>query len=149
MKPLIVGEAPGKGGDPTKPIEGRIGARLADCCDLTMAEFLATFDRVNLLQVQPQDGGKGATFNVQEARRVAYSMTQHSDWPGRLALILGKRAGAAFGFVQVDYFQKMALYGAIVYVVPHPSGLNRWWNDPENELQMMRFMRELIEGLHG
>lgn len=30
-----------------------------------------------------------------------------------------------------------------VFVIPHPSGVNRWWNDAANEQKARRFMEEL------
>ena len=147
MKPLIVGEAPGKNGNASKPIEGRIGARLATCCGLSLAEFLTTFDRVNLLDVQPQDSGKGMTFNVKEAARVAQGLEQ-TFVPGQFVLLLGKRVASAFGLVNVTYFDWFALNHAKAVIVPHPSGANRWWNVQENELQMIRFMSGLVRELN-
>jgi len=147
MKPLIIGEAPGKHGDPTKPCEGRVGARLAACAGLTFAEYLETFDRVNLLDEQPQDAPKGMAFNVKLAVRKA-RMLEWSQIPERpFVLILGKRAGAAFGFTNIEYFQLVRINTVDAFVVPHPSGASRWWNVLENELQMIRFMRGVVRGL--
>jgi len=142
-KPLIIGEAPGKNGDPSTPIEGRIGRRLAECCGISFEEFLETFSRRNLLDTQPQDNGKGADFNVKAAGRVARELEKQFV-PGQVVLILGKRAAAAFRFIDVDYFQRFVVNGASVYVVPHPSGVNHWWNELENELQMIRFMKRIV-----
>ena len=146
MKPLIVGEAPGKNGDPSKPIEGRVGARLADCCGLTLDEFLAAFERVNLLDEQPQDSGKGASFDVRQAGRVTREL-EKTFAPGQVVLLLGKRVARAFRISCAEYFDWFALNHAQACVVPHPSGVNRWWNEPENELQMRRFMRNVAKEL--
>jgi uracil-DNA glycosylase len=146
VKPLIIGEAPGKHGDPTKPIEGRIGARLATCCGLSLQEFLDTFDRVNLLEEQPQDNGKGTHFNVKAAAKVA-KVIERSLQPGQVVLILGKRAAAAFGLTHIQYFEWFALNHAKSVVVPHPSGASRWWNTLDNELQMIKFMHTVIKDL--
>lgn len=146
MKPLIIGEAPGKCGDPSTPIEGRIGARLAACCGLTFEEFLTTFDRVNLLDEQPQDAPKGMAFNVKAAGRVAQFLEHNREGIfGRpFSLLLGKRVAAAFRLTHVEYFTSIIFpNGSKVYVVPHPSGVNRWWNNWDNELEMIRFMRKI------
>lgn len=143
MKPLIVGEAPGKNGDPSKPIEGRVGARLAACAGIPFDEFLETFDRVNLLQVQPQDSGKGTDFNVKAAGRMAREL-EKTFGVGQVVLLLGKRVAASFKLTKVDYFETFALNHAKVTVVPHPSGVSRWWNDLDNELQMIRFMHGVV-----
>lgn len=146
MKPLIIGEAPGKNGDPTTPIEGRIGRRLAECAGIPFDEFLTTFDRRNLLDVQPQDSGKGADFNVRAAARVARELEKQFT-PGQTVLILGKRAASAFRITDVAYFQPLTINGAKVYIMPHPSGVNTWWNLLENELQAIRFMHRIVKEL--
>lgn len=146
MKPLIVGEAPGKNGDASKPCEGRIGARLAACAGITIDEYMTIFDRVNLLDMQPQDSGKGTDFNVKAAGRRARQLELGmSRRP--LILLLGKRVASAFRFTNVNYFQQVTIDGILTYVVPHPSGINRWWNFFDNELQMIRFMRGIVKGL--
>lgn len=148
MKPLIVGEAPGKGGDASKPIEGRIGARLAACCGLTFDEFLERFDRVNLLDVQPQVSGKGTDFNVKLASKKAFYFEHNREGLfGRpFTLLLGKRVAAAFGLTKVEYFVPITFKnGSKAYVVPHPSGVSRWWNTLDNELTMIRFMHRVVK----
>ena len=109
-------------------------------------EFLRTFDRVNLLQVQPQDSGKGTDFNVKAASCVAGEL-ERTFTPGLVVLLLGKRVAAAFKQTNVEYFRWFALNHARAVVVPHPSGVNRWWNDPANELQMIKFMHSLVKEL--
>ncbi len=147
MKPLIIGEAPGKNGDASMPCEGRIGARLASCAGITFDEYLDLFDRVNLLDEQPQDAPKGMAFNVKLAGKVAHQMELTMPrWP--FILLLGKRVAAAFKFTSVNYFQQVAIDGIPTWVVPHPSGVNRWWNSFDNELQMIRFMRGIVMRLH-
>lgn len=147
-KPLIIGEAPGKHGDPTKPIEGRVGARLAACAGMPIEEFLATFDRVNLLEEQPQDSPKGMQFNVKQAGKIARAIEPHFG-VGQIVLLLGKRVGSAFGLKHVPYFETLALSHAKVTIVPHPSGASRWWNETENELQMIRFMHKIARDVRG
>lgn len=146
-KPLIIGEQPSKNGDPSKPIQGRIGERLAECAGLTFDEYMEKFDRMNLLDVRAEYSGKGMDFNVKAARSTARELITRAFLPGRLILILGKRAASAFGMTSIAYFQRMVINGAEVYVVPHPSGINRWWNLPENEQQMIRFMRTVVSRL--
>jgi uracil-DNA glycosylase len=146
LKPLIIGEAPGKSWDPNRPLEGRTGARLAACAGISFEEFLTTFDRVNLLDEQPQDAAGGMTFNMKQAARVARVMEQRFGI-GQVVLLLGKRVASAFRLTSVAYFETFALNHARVTVVPHPSGANRWWNDPENEKRMHDFMQRLMTTL--
>lgn len=146
MKPLIIGEAPGKNGDPTTPIEGRVGRRLAECAGIPFEEFLDTFDRRNLLDVQPQDSGKGAKFNVKSAGRVARELEKHFTL-GQIVLLLGQRTASAFRIINEPYFNCTPINGARVYIVPHPSGVNTWWNSLDNELEMIRFMHRIVKDI--
>lgn len=60
-------------------------------------------------------------------------------------MLLGRRVAAAFG-VSAPYFSVARVAGAAVVVVPHPSGVNHWYNEPENVARMRRFMRALVRG---
>ena len=140
MKPLIVGMAPGHG-DSSKPIEGRIGRHLAQLSGMPYEEFLERTERVNLVE---HDVPRGS-WPTEEARARAKVLVQLFV-PKRIVLLLGRPVAQAFGLGALDYFSptRASLLGssspAIVYVVPHPSGLNRWWNDPANVAQARRFL---------
>ncbi len=136
---LIIGEAPSKNEPDPKPIEGRIGHRLAAYAGLTFEEFLARTERVNLLDVRQDTAEKGFTFDhtkaVEQARKIIASLE-----PNRHVILLGKRVARAVGCMK-DYFEPCHLENNItLYVVPHPSGINRWYNDPANQNMMERFM---------
>ena len=134
-KPLIIGEQPGKN-------EGRIGHRLAAFAGISFGEFMDTFERMNLLQVRAEYSGKNMAFSVAEARTHA-DIVRRKLQPEQLVLVLGKRAAEALGLVE-EYFMLQNVNGALVYVVPHPSGANRWFNDPANSEQMIMFMHEFV-----
>jgi uracil-DNA glycosylase len=67
-------------------------------------------------------------------RRVAW---QSADRPSPTVLQGGQSGGAA-GLVQVERVPAV--------VVPHPSGVNRWWNCPENEARAKEFLTSLLPG---
>lgn len=145
MKPLIIGEAPSKNQDPPHPIEGRIGQRLADLSGLTLPEFLAHFDRTNLIHVRQDTAAHGFQFDMPLARRRAEVLAQ-SFRPNQIVLLLGQRVAMAFGFSnRTQPFVQHHIHGAEVRIVPHPSGINRWWNEPKNEDAAKVFMRTIVE----
>jgi hypothetical protein len=118
MKPLLVGELNPYGLDPRyalfpKP-ERSAGGRL--CYKILgyrfAAEYLKDFDRVNLCT------GK---WTVAAARERA---TELKCAP-RPTILLGVKACNAFG-VAFHPFRVTNNY----LVLPHPSGLNRLWNEP-------------------
>lgn len=144
MKPLLIGEAPSKNEHPPTPLEGRIGRRLAACAGLSFEEFLERFDRVNLLDVRQDTKEKGFEFDMEKASKSARRMYWTLE-NGRTIILLGKRVAAAFALPS-EYFQPLrwAPVDLTFYVVPHPSGVNRWWNDPANVEKMNAFMRGLL-----
>jgi len=54
-------------------------------------------------------------------------------------VLVGGKAAAAFGFENVAPLSKP---NCRYYVMPHPSGLNRWWNDKNNIAEAIRFLKE-------
>lgn len=140
MRVLVVGEAPNStGGD--APLAGRAGARLADLMGLSLEEYLATFERVNLLDAYPGSAGKGAQFPLLPAMVRALEL-RSGLWTHYL--LCGRRVAAAFGFREdARYLRWYPLDGKHYGVVPHPSGIVRWYNDPQNRARARRWLRRL------
>jgi uracil-DNA glycosylase len=140
MKPLVVGEAPGRRGGP--PLAGDCGQRLADFYGVSLRDFKRTFTCVNLLREWPGSAGKGSRFPLAEAKVQAERIAARLPW-GRVVILLGRRVASAFG-VKTDYFRRARIGKCImVFVVPHPSRVNRWFNDPANVDSMRAFMRTM------
>ncbi len=138
MKPLIIGEAPSRTGDPKKVIDGALGAKLAAFCGMNMQTFRAEFARANVTDAWPGQAGKGSMFDAEPSARLRRRLLK-----GRLVIMLGKRVARAFD-MDPDYFiEQRTISGAGVYVVPHPSGINRFYNSAENRSRMACFMRSL------
>lgn len=145
MKPLIVGEAPSKNEITERPIEGRIGKRLAALCGLSLEEFLNHFERVNLLHVRQDTADHGFEFDREAARASAVQLM--AGWKeDRVILLLGHRVADAFG-VRREYFveRRYKEFVGEVRVLPHPSGINRWWNGSANYKDAEAFMRNIVE----
>lgn len=98
-----------------------------------------TWDRaVNLLPPDPQ----GVPWDAAKAREVA------AAWLPRLAeyglvLLAGRRVIDAFGVellgtVSECCGSEVDLGGVAGLVLPHPSGLCRWWNGPANVAEFKR-----------
>lgn len=140
MKPLIVGEAPGRKGR-RAPVAGRCGLTLARYAGLSPRAFYRTFARTNVLPTWPGAAAKkGARFPAKGARINARAIAQREFWSGRTIILLGKRVARAF-LCRPEYFVGQATGGAMLYVVPHPSGVNAWYNAAENRDRTSRFMR--------
>jgi hypothetical protein len=108
-------------------------------CGLPLDAFLARFERVNLLPAFPGKAGKGDRFPRAAARQAALALLPALQ--GRRAVLLGGRVAAAFGLPRAPLLVWQPLAGGEVAVAPHPSGINRWWNDPRNVRRAKRFWR--------
>lgn len=60
-------------------------------------------------------------------------------------ILLGRRVASAVipGGAGFPFFRWTERDGARVAVIPHTSGIVRWWNDPENVEAARRFLSEL------
>jgi hypothetical protein len=127
---FVIGESPSKTSDPAVAFSGRSGARLR-----RLGLDLDTCVRSNLF---PEHVTR---WSAPEARRAA---REHAPGlAGRRVLFVGVRVARAFG---VDPYPLMdwQLDDRFEYaVVPHPSGANRWWNEPSNVETARWFFRDV------
>lgn len=142
MRPLLVGEAPSRTSGPD-PLSGACGARLAGFCSLSAREFGSTFDRANVLATWPGSAGKGSAFPLALARERAAALRRRFRG-GRTVILLGRRVARAFGLAEQHYFEPVWVGRSPVFVVPHPSGVNAWFNDPAHARQMRMFLAVLV-----
>jgi uracil-DNA glycosylase len=140
MKPLIIGQAPGIGyAERPEPVAGRCGGRLAALCGLSLDEFLSRFDRENLVPYFPGRLITGDRFVGRvEARDLAERF--RSAVVDRRVVVLGFSTATAFRLTH-PAFTFARHWGGEFAFCPHPSGVNRWWNDPENLRLAAQFWR--------
>ena len=138
MKVLLVGEYNPYGGDPRMALYpapgGSSGQRLAAILGYARADYLRTFDRVNLLD--------RSHWSVPEARRAVATLTH------RYRVLHGARVAAAHGVPFVPFARCSALWpsdpgrGAWL-MLPHPSGRSRLWNAGASNAALL--VRALVE----
>jgi hypothetical protein len=128
---LLVGEAPGR--RPGRTLSG-LDRRLRS---------LAWAPRVNLLDRHPGSAGKGARFPIGPARSSARRLLEAV--PEASFVLVGARVASAFGIprFEYDWLEFFELRGRSFAVVPHPSGIVRWWNDPGNRRAAELFADEV------
>lgn len=143
-KLLLIGMAPARTGDPAKVLQGRTGLWLADLMGLPLDEYLRRTDRRNLFDRWPGKSGKGDAWDAQEARIRAGILMP--DVLGRRVLFVGRAVAAAFAMPRVPLLTWVGACGAWVAVVPHPSGIVRWWNSEENRARAGEFLRLAVVG---
>lgn len=124
---IFVGQGPSQDGDPYRPLEGAIGERLGGL--LGVHDFIASFARINLNSEWIGKGsGKGDVFDCSEGRAAAKVLLRGS-WTRYV--LLGKQVAACFD-VKAHPLSSVKHGVKSFFLLPHPSGINRWWNDPEN-----------------
>lgn len=157
MKPIIVGQALAR--DSASPFEGRSGQRLARLCygSEDLERLRRDFELTNLLDAYPgRSGAKGDAFPRAAAQRAAEAVLARLTTDSRL-ILCGKGVARAFNsFLERPgdwpYFQWKLLTNiptVHAVVVPHPSGVNRWWNEHENEVRANYWWMRQVDQLAG
>ncbi len=142
MNVLFVGQAPGRKSGP--PLSGRAGAVLAALAGLPQDEFERIFPRTNLLRRFPGKRGKGDAFPTEVAGRAARTLLRRLPLNARLVL-LGAGVARAFGLrARPLEVLDLGRRGAVALLVPHPSGVNLWWNRPENRTAAAEALRAFL-----
>lgn len=130
MKPVLVGQAPSRSGNASAPLTAkRVASRLSSCAGLSLEEYARAFDRRNLLDAWPGRSGKGDNFPKNEARNSVFLMME--GLRKRNVLFLGKQVAKAFGVFE-DFLVEFEWNEGRAVVLPHPSGINLWWNSEAN-----------------
>lgn len=149
-RPLLLGEAPGPsasgdvlplGGGTARRLLGFMGVeadvddrrwQYGDAYHGTLSELF------ELSNVFPDSPG---FWDPREARsRVAMILAE--DHP--CAVLLGRRVSAAAGIPMSPFFEWREALGKPAVVIPHPSGRNLLYNDPEERVRAGRSLWEAV-----
>lgn len=158
MRTLIIGQAPAKDTVGKPAFSGKSGPKFADLLGVEHSRLWEFFDVMNLLDYypgQPSDKTKrGDAFPMPEAKKVAKGMLKFMD--ERTVVFVGKNVARAFEvhsleffgwFVEVTALDSSALEKGTNFfrycVVPHPSGISHFWNNPANVEEARTFMRSI------
>ena len=134
MKPVVIGMNNPYSNDPRYALyphpQKSAGYRLYDMLRqaayrenmmVSLVNYVDRFDRFNLVT--------GEEWNVKEAALGAQSLL--GTLQDRKVVICGKAVAKAFDLKQPDFsLQKKHQHGFDYWVIPHPSGLCREYNDP-------------------
>lgn len=144
MRKILVGQQPGKKNPPNKPLwgehSGSTGYRLAMMSGLDIEAYHDIYHRVNINHLND------VTFGVNEKTKYNGLRIRATFQPDDLIIALGKDVCECLCLpVPGHYFQfKKTDKGFMYAVIPHPSGLNRFYNDQENWLDACDFMRAVV-----
>jgi len=144
---IFVGLAPGKKGlGPHGPLAGGVsGSRLAWLMGVSRENWLR-YRRVNLCERWGGKQGKGDAHDPAEAKLNARRL-QHLEEATHYVL-LGRAVVKAFGLriapLQSSY---VVSHDRVVsfFHLPHPSGINHYWNDPAATEKAIRKLNHFVE----
>lgn len=139
MKTILLGQAPSAESDPARPLgpDGVSGRRLARIADM------AAFELRNLLRAFPGRAAKGDAFPKAEGQLAAAALIARLR--GRRVIFLGRNVAEAFGFAWKEPMVWHQHVGFTAARLPHPSGVNLWWNDAKNVRAAAAFLRAEAE----
>lgn len=167
---LLVGDAPNARGHsrglPLALACKAVGVGLRRCAPGVVSDgypdlygFVQRTRHVNLLHEYPGRKQRGSAFPEADAQEAAdeiaaylsgglVPVTAHSALPcrPRVVLLAGHRVEAAFGYRKRPFFDEHAPIDGVeaqVFVVPHPSGLSRYWNDQRHRHRARAFFEGL------
>jgi len=141
---LLIGQAPAAQGDLTKALEGSL--LMAKMCELfgcTWREYITQTERLNVLPYHPGRRGKGDLFPLGQAREAAAMIKPRLK--GRRVLFIGKATATVFGVKAAPCEWEVYVEDGLAFqfaILPHLSGINRWWNRPGNQQLARAFMRD-------
>lgn len=116
---FVVGESPGGDRDVSST-----DMRLASILDISPDELIEQTAWVNLWP------------HVGSDPKLYVAMVERAAMPGDLVVLLGRHVASEFLLDLVPPLGTVvrnAGDGPTIMCLPHPSGRNRWWNDPKNE----------------
>jgi hypothetical protein len=152
VNPLLIGMNNPYGQNPRYALypmpENSAGGLLYDmvreATGLTPPQYIEMFDRINIV-----DG----EWNRRRAAANAVDLIR--SLAGRNVVLLGRKVQEAFGLYHSDRgpiteIRKVTSLlprgEATFHCIPHPSGRNPWYNDPENRQLVKNLLARLHEG---
>jgi uracil-DNA glycosylase len=139
----LVGPAPSRRGDPSKPLAGPNGQKLARLAGITHDELIACRRR-HLNTHYRGTPGKGHAFDHAKAHVNAADILL--DWRVERIVLLGKNVARCFGIRDLPFLAEIRIYGRRFLLCPHPSRTNRWWRERRNERRAQQILQRFLRG---
>ncbi len=139
--PIIIGMNNPQGSEPLWPDPpGCTGWHLWQMCQCTVDDYLAGFERRNLLTSR--------IWLPEEAQARAPEIWQQCE--GRRVILLGREVERCLGLERYRWilpqWDKTGREWRVVY---HPSGRNRAYNDPVKRLMVSALLRDWLHNYGG
>jgi len=144
IKPLMIGQAPSAITDAAigrKAFSGMSGSRLAIFLRVSLDKLLSSTEAINLLDRFPgRNSEKGDDFDHRAASRAASLI----NLANRKAILVGRRVAEAFNLSDMKFLEVRKIGNTQVLLLPHPSGVNSWWNEQFNVDGAVKAMRQML-----
>lgn len=148
---VLIGEAPGRSADPSKPVPHLPLSSPSTRGKLIWLFGIGAYDRAlkfNLFSSWPGKSGKGDLFDVEAATPAMVAINRALDridveWT---VVLLGFRVAATMTKARphlLEYFAPWSTCNRTYVIIPHPSGINRWWNEKPNRDRAVRRCRKI------
>jgi hypothetical protein len=135
----LVGQAPSRRGDPRKPLAGPNGQKIARLAGISHDELIG----LRRKHLNTHYSGKHA---FDRAKGNANAGDVLLDWRVERIVLLGKNVARCFGLRDVPFLAEIRIYGRRFLIFPHPSGINRWWNERRNERRARQVLQRFLRG---
>jgi hypothetical protein len=142
----LVGQAPSRRGDPRKPLAGPNGRKIARLAGMSYEELIAC-RRKHLNTHCSGKRGKADAFDHAKGNVNAADVLL--DWRVERIVLLGKNVARCFGFRDLPFLAEISIYGRRFLIFPHPSRINRWWNERRNERRARQLLQRFLRGETG
>ena len=150
-KMFLMGQAPPHYGGSLYALypypKGCAGYNLCSRMGLGRREYLRLFDRENVLDDFPGADAGGDKFPLSVAKKAVLSKMPRLH--GRKVLIVGIGTSKAFNLKDPEFLTwgdiELGPFKFEGAIVPHTSGRNRWWNEPENAAKGEAFLRSAVD----
>src|ERR1043166_3212165 len=139
----LIGQAPSRRGDPRKPLAGPSGRKIARLAGMSYDQLIAC-RRKHLNTQYSGERGKGDTFD--HAKGSINAADVLLDWRVERIVLLGKNVARCFGLRDLPFLAEISIYGRRFLIFPHPSGVNRWWNERRNERRARQLLQRFLRG---
>ena len=139
----LIGQGPSRRGDPRKPLAGPNGRKIARLAGMSYDELISCRRR-HLNTNYSGKGGRGDGFDHAKGNVNAADVLL--DWRVERIVLLGKNVARCFGFRDLPFLAEIRIYGRRFLIFPHPSGVNRWWNERRNEQRARQLLQRFLRG---
>ena len=138
----LIGQAPARVMYGDRPFSGRSGKKISELAGVRFEDLGDHFALFNLLPRWPgRQGDKGDAFPMREARQKASEMRTVRRYAR--VVFVGRKVAEAFRF-KGEFCEWGPWENSWAMVMPHPSGVNLWYNDKRNVLRMRRILRRVL-----